>query len=191
MNTEATEQALAKQLYSDPSASSVSSSSGPRLASAPLRDVPEDYQDAVGVRVWNRMRQLFGQHWTRDYGDAAEQTRHAWQGALGQFTTDEIGLALQNCQEWTAKFPPTFPEFRALCLSARHKLRPNWTEQRIAREKDTGQGVSGLIQHFAKGAKSEAAEAGLVEIGRILVDEEVQTRDESMRRLGLHRRWQS
>jgi len=128
------------------------------------------------------MTELFGQQWVKSYGESDGSTRPAWQGALGEFSANEVAAALKSCEDWESKFPPTFPEFKALCTSARAKARPNWTEQRISSGRP-------LMTVLREKATTPIAKEELAKMDRIMAGEGPETREESYRKLRLARRW--
>jgi hypothetical protein len=142
------------------------------------------------IAMWERMGQWFGNLWESTYGTAEDQTIHAWTGALNRFSEQELAGAIRSCEDWDGKFPPTFPEFKALCMAARSAAKPNFTEQRIANEEKMKKGLPGAIEHLAKHGISETAKRELDRMRRIVAGEEIETFEESMTNLGLHRRWQ-
>jgi hypothetical protein len=148
-----------------------------------LRELSDPQRLAIMTRLWQRMRELLGQSWVRAYGEADGQTPHAWAGALGDFTPTEIGGAIQAVQDWDSAFPPTFPEFKALCLSVRAKQRPNWTQERVAREVPLQQLTA------PQPGDSETARQEKAMIRQIMAGEDVESRQESYDRLHLARRW--
>lgn len=172
---------LAKRLYSDQSDSAAKNSSALSLASEPLDCCPDGYGQAVTVKLWDKMRARFGQRWSRDYGEASDPIRAEWQGNLGLFTAQEVAGAISLMDGWESPHPPTYPEFRALCLSARAKLRPNWTQERVAREVPLAQLTA------PKRGDSEVARQEKDRIRRISSGEDVETKAESWRKLHLDR----
>lgn len=133
------------------------------------------------VAMWERMGQYFGDKWERQFGDVDGQTIHAWHGALNQFTEDEIAGAMKSMPEWESPFPPTFPEFKALCMSARNAEKKNFTERRIEKEIDKP-----MLQHLAAHADSEVARTELIKMAAIQRGEEIETKYSSWHKLGLH-----
>lgn len=152
-----------------------------------LRDMSSDDQRAVMVAMWHRLGALFGSAWESQYGTVQNQTIHAWAGALAEFGAAEIREAVRLCESWEDKFPPTFPQFKALCLSARNRGR-NFTERRMELEKRHGK-PAGLIEHLQRVATSDVAKREIERMKRIVAGEEVETREESYTNLGLPKRW--
>lgn len=139
------------------------------------------------VAMWHRMGAFFGSAWESQYGTTENQTIHAWQGALASLTVGELAHGIRRCEKWDGKFPPTFPEFRALCVSERNRQR-NLTEERIERERRTGQSDTAL-EHLARSATSEVAKRELDRMKRLHAGEHVESIEKSRHNLGLHRRW--
>lgn len=63
-------------------------------------------------RLWQRMQQMYGHSWHSAYGATDDGT---WAVGLADFTAEEIGLGLRRCLDRNSSFPPSLPEFRALC----------------------------------------------------------------------------
>ena len=141
------------------------------------------------IALWARMTQWFPQ-WQSLYGGVDDPAIYAWTGALARYTEDELGGAIRSCENWDGKFPPSFPEFKSMVMAARSATTPNHTDKRIAMEKQHGKPVA-MIEHLARKATSEVAQRELAKMRRILAGEEVETREEAFRNLGLHARWQS
>lgn len=78
------------------------------------------------------MRALFGQSWTRQYGEVDGGSFFRWQEWLGNLTGAELQHGMNACVKWEDPFAPTFQKFRKLCSIP----EPSWTAQRIEREKE-------------------------------------------------------
>jgi len=182
------ETALATQLYQNPStkpesAETATPSSEP---TRPSREQIEARRRKIMIAMWHRMADYFGPLWESSYGTIDGTTIYAWQGAMGQFTEADLAGGIKACENWTEKFPPTFGQFRSLIMAGRSK--PNFTEKREAEEKITGQPAS-MIEHLSRYASSHVAQRELARMRGIMAGAEAETKDESMRLLGLHRRW--
>src|SRR5690606_29906760 len=59
-----------------------------------------------------RMQEMFGSSWSSQYGDAPSRT---WTQALSHMTDEQIVRGLQRIALGGEKFPPTLPQFSALC----------------------------------------------------------------------------
>jgi hypothetical protein len=160
----------------------------PEKPSPNLTDTPEVIQrKKLMVYLWAKMSQIFGGIWESSYGSIREPGIKTWMDALGVFADDEIRGAVELAYDWKREkgLIPTLPDFRSLCYAARKK--PNFTERRIE-----GEEVKSLAD-FTKPRKTDGPIAirEKARMKRILVGEDVESRDESMTRLGLHRRWQA
>ena len=104
--------------------------------------------------------------------------------ALGEFTEEQIASGAKSCQKWTKDFPPTLGQFRQMCMEVTNA--PNFTERRMETE------IKSLTD-FTKPCRADGpiAQREKQRIADILAGKEVETKDESMTRLALHRRWQS
>lgn len=75
-------------------------------------------QQTLLDKLWLKMTELYGRRWTGSFGVLADQS-HAWSATLGGLTCEQIAVGLtalactddKQLQEW----PPTAPQFRALC----------------------------------------------------------------------------
>ena len=165
---------LAKRLYRRESGETVKQS-------PPLND---PRRRKIMIALWERMGQWFGPRWENTFGTIDEQTIWSWHGALNRFSEDEIAGAMRQMEDWESPHPPNFPEFKALCMAARSKARKNFTDKRMEVEQDAGIDVP-MIEHLARHANSEVAQRELDRMRRIIAGEEVETKEESMRKLEL------
>jgi hypothetical protein len=65
------------------------------------------------------MADFFGPLWESSYGTVDDQAIYAWTGALNRYSEQELAGAINACQDWDGKFPPTFPEFKSMVMAAR------------------------------------------------------------------------
>lgn len=65
--------------------------------------------------LWSRMSEMFGHTWLRDQGDEPNDT---WIRGLSGLTAKQFGAGLVACRDSGKAFPPSLPEFRAMCLGA-------------------------------------------------------------------------
>lgn len=70
------------------------------------------------IRVlWLRMAEIYGQKWTRDYGDNPDDgAGQTWAKGLAGVTPPQMARGLSACIASSDPWPPTLPEFRAKCL---------------------------------------------------------------------------
>lgn len=64
--------------------------------------------------LWLKMTELYGHRWTGSFGVSADQS-HAWAAALGGLNGQQIAVGLSALVASDEKWPPSAPEFRALC----------------------------------------------------------------------------
>lgn len=68
--------------------------------------------------LWERMAAIYGHRWTSSFGDAADGLpADTWSGGLAGLTGDQLGRGLKACVTSADPWPPTLPQFRAMCLS--------------------------------------------------------------------------
>lgn len=68
--------------------------------------------DRLVDRLFERFSVMYGRHWAEMWADVPlADVRDAWAAELASFTGVQIGAALQR----VGTFPPTLPEFVALC----------------------------------------------------------------------------
>lgn len=69
-------------------------------------------------KLWLKMTEIYGRRWTGSFGVSADQS-HAWAAALGGLNGQQIAVGLAALttteDEQLRKWPPSAPEFRALC----------------------------------------------------------------------------
>lgn len=58
------------------------------------------------------MTDLFGHRWASAYGPEPSET---WAVGLEDLSDGELRAGLAACLSWTEDWPPTLPQFRALC----------------------------------------------------------------------------
>lgn len=80
--------------------------------------------------LWSKAIAIYGVHWVNRYGetpehlsagefhDAGELTDAGatWREGLAGLSREQLALGLRRCVMSASGFPPTLPEFRALCL---------------------------------------------------------------------------
>lgn len=65
------------------------------------------------------MAQIYGHRWTAPHGespDAESSSAGTWAKGLAGITPRQLGAGLEACIVRADPWPPTLPEFRALCL---------------------------------------------------------------------------
>lgn len=89
---------------------------------APASNVEPIRQSALR-RFWSRMAGIYGHRWNSAFGDAPEDAGgdltiagDTWKRGLLGVTETQIGVGITACIASAEPWPPTLPEFRALCL---------------------------------------------------------------------------
>lgn len=89
----------------------------------PQPDSPDPIRRAALRRLWARMASIYGYRWNSSYDaspedDAGELTvaGDTWQRGLLGITERQVGAGIAACIASSDPWPPTLPEFRALCL---------------------------------------------------------------------------
>jgi len=74
-------------------------------------------------RLWERMAAIYGHKWTSTYGDACEDGKgdltlpgDTWRKGLAGIPEPSIAAGLSACIAAADPWPPTLPQFRAMCL---------------------------------------------------------------------------
>lgn len=61
------------------------------------------------------MAEIYGHRWTSAYGDCEGSAFRTWQDGLADVAPAYVAHALRQCVQRGDEWPPTLPEFRALC----------------------------------------------------------------------------
>ena len=76
---------------------------------------PTMFPTAYVDRLFDRLAAMYGKHWLEQWaGVPMADVKDTWQEVLAGVTGQQVAEALKAC----GKFPPTLPEFVALCKSA-------------------------------------------------------------------------
>lgn len=68
-------------------------------------------------RIWLRMAEIYGHRWTSAYGDDADGgAALTWAKGLSGIPVEQIAAGIESALVSADGWPPTLPEFRALCL---------------------------------------------------------------------------
>lgn len=95
---------------SAPQTASPSTTQHPRPASG--QQPPE-----VMRPLWARMTEIYGTRWTGGYGDKFDgPAGETWAKGLSGLRYKQIKQGISACLLGTLAWPPTLPEFRALCI---------------------------------------------------------------------------
>ena len=63
--------------------------------------------------IWQRMTEMYGHRWTSQQGEEPNDT---WLRGLHDLSTADLGCGLVACRDSAEGWPPTLPEFRAMCV---------------------------------------------------------------------------
>lgn len=84
---------------------------------------PKQLSNRTLRELWTRMASIYGHRWNSSYGDMSEHadgrlttTGDTWRRGLLGITPAQIAVGLNSCIVSAEPWPPTLPEFRALCL---------------------------------------------------------------------------
>ncbi|MGO4700263.1 hypothetical protein [Dyella sp. 2RAB6] len=80
--------------------------------------------------LWSKAISIYGIHWANRFGETPEHlsagefhqageltdTGATWREGLAGLTREQLALGLRRCVMSASGYPPTLPEFRALCL---------------------------------------------------------------------------
>lgn len=92
--------------------------------STPLDQLSESAQTAYVIRLWERMREIYGMQWTREYGSVDGQAFKTWRSALLLLNGDQIAKGLTEAAKSEREFPPNLPTFRAMCKVGAPEPKP-------------------------------------------------------------------
>lgn len=73
-------------------------------------------------RLWQRMAEIFGGYWERNFGELGGPAFETWATGLGDLDLQEIKYGLEVCVKSGTRFPPNLPEFRAMCRPPGHSM---------------------------------------------------------------------
>lgn len=69
-------------------------------------------------RLWERMTEIYGHRWTSAYGeDAGKGAGVTWAKGLAGLSVEQIATGVDAAVSSTEGWPPTLPEFRAMCFN--------------------------------------------------------------------------
>jgi hypothetical protein len=88
------------------------SSPRPSLPAIPVRKAPS----SLMVRLWERMVEMYGERWTRNYGDTPLDS---WAEELAPFGPRQFRAAVNAClKKYNPQSVPSLPEFVQFCMAA-------------------------------------------------------------------------
>lgn len=71
--------------------------------------------------LWQRMARIYGRKWTNNYGEVDDGT---WLVGLRDIRPEDLDRAMGRCCLIDSPWPPTLPEFRAMCKAAAGYVPP-------------------------------------------------------------------
>lgn len=75
-------------------------------------------------RLFSRLQAIYGNRVTTMWADAnPQEVQSVWAEGLGGFVGDDLRDALTAMQSAYPDYPPTLPQFSALCRDARERRR--------------------------------------------------------------------
>lgn len=114
-------------------------STGSKRTSQPSEQPAEKAQEPLSLglleKLWITMTQTYGHKWTSSFGEVPKAD-HAWAKILGGLNGKQIANGLHRMIELgqadpeVAKWPPSAPDFRAMCLHVVGfpPIQQAWTE---------------------------------------------------------------
>lgn len=84
--------------------------------------------DSVVTRMWERMTAIYGHKWTAHIGVVATSSgdltdaAKTWQKGLAGISTLQLGRGFSALIALGNEWPPSLPEFRALCVQAERSV---------------------------------------------------------------------
>ena len=147
-----------------------------------MSNAPESLQARrrlVMVTLWQRMREIFGNVWELNYGNADQGSIDTWTAGLAEYSENQIRLGVEQCRLWNNPFPPNLGQFAKLCLTRAPAPTP---------EPSKVKKLSDLTK--SSRADSPIAKREKERMKRIMAgDQDVESKERSMELLGLHARW--
>lgn len=103
---------------------------------------------------------MFGELWLRNYGSSDTDDR--WASALTRFTQTDIKHGIERLAESGKQFPPSLPEFIALCKKPpKHPSHKVYKALPVLRsDKETAsEAIKGLRNAIRGGSQEDLAES--------------------------------
>lgn len=85
--------------------------------------MPPDQALKMITDLWGAMIALFGVRWSSQFGETPDATGQ-WRQTLSGISRQQVAEALNDIRNSGRAWPPTAPEFRAMCLSAGKEKHP-------------------------------------------------------------------
>lgn len=139
----------------------------------------------VMERLWTRLGEIFGNPWELNFGKVGGSAFDTWAEGLANYSEQQLAHGIRQAATWDSGFVPNLGQFCKLCLSA----KPQETieaEQRIARDSEIKS-----LEDFTKRKRTDSPIAAREKdrMRRILAGEDIESKDESYKKLKLHARW--
>lgn len=113
------------------------------------------------TNLWERLIHLYGHKWSSTYGDCAvtdgelTDVAKTWASGLHGITGENIAGGLRRCCDRPDAWPPTLPEFKALCLDLGvNEFGMNYIPE-CYRERDQGRLLSSTTRDEARAIAKE------------------------------------
>lgn len=68
--------------------------------------------------LWERMVRIYGRKWVDNFGEIDDGT---WLAGLFDVKPKQVMVGIDKCRTSSSPWPPTLPEFRAMCLPVKQK----------------------------------------------------------------------
>ena len=89
-----------------------------RTQSSPTARSTRTCDEELAARLWRRLAAMYGHRWTSSYGIEDSGT---WSAVLAGLTPEQVGRGLRRVADSGEEWPPSAPQFRALCLQSREQ----------------------------------------------------------------------
>jgi len=96
-------------------------------AEGPNAPLSEDLTE----KLWGLMASMYGHKWVSSFGAKVDPDR-VWASCLKGISEEQIKHGLNRCATECKTWPPSAPEFRALCVDWSDGTSVDWEHRRIA-----------------------------------------------------------
>jgi hypothetical protein len=129
------------------------------------------------VTLWQRMREIFGEPWGLNFGNADQGSIKTWTTGLANYSEDHIRMGVEQCKKWGENLPPgkyasapNLPQFAKLCLTKQP-------------------GPKSTLNALEAPRTDSVRQAEILRQAEVRAGKCTETKAESMEKLGLHARW--
>lgn len=99
----------------DPQSSGYSSTTS--ATSSAAKSLPARLSESAMETLWERMTAIYLHRWTSAVGEnVAGVSGDTWSAGLAGLSGEQLGRGLKSCITSADPWPPTLPQFRAMCL---------------------------------------------------------------------------